>query len=102
MNISQERLHNSSQAPKGLKDGVCDEVGSRSAVLPTTTPTNPSVEKVLPMCVPEVLPMSVPNAVRGLAIGYSPNPDPHLTPDFCGPGSSVELGARPMDQRRFR
>jgi len=29
MIISQKRLHTSSQAPKGLKGGVCDEVGSR-------------------------------------------------------------------------
>src|SRR5712692_6136131 len=52
MSVAKERLHTSSQTPKGPNGGVCDEVCSRSAALPTTAPPASGAEKVLPMCVP--------------------------------------------------
>src|SRR5438874_5414880 len=58
MNIVQERLHTLSQTPKGLRNGVCDDVCSRSSASPTAILIAIRAEKVLPMCVPEVLPTS--------------------------------------------
>src|SRR6184192_1759315 len=58
MNIVQERLHTLSQTSKGLRNGVCDNVCSRSSASPTAILVAIRAEKVLPMCVPEVLPTS--------------------------------------------
>ena len=70
MHFPSRRLLNSSQAPKGPTGGACEEVGSRLPTLPTSVPTPPRAEKVLPMCVPGVLPMSMPRAVRGTRHSY--------------------------------